>query len=136
MESVQDASHILSIALGSHPRPTHHSITGYPQGVKSPEHDDKDGKHSSNTITSLSTGRKATFRVWSDVPGATGRQQYSIELSHGDVLVFDRRLRHSVSAPKYTSAPNRGRPRTFPRVNITFRVWDTETLSTAPGKNQ
>ena len=83
------------------------SIACYPPGGGIPPHTDNELEHSNHAIISVSFGSRATMLL-----GKEGKEM-AIYLHDGDILVFDRRIRHSI---KDVQGPTG-------RLNVTYRSW-------------
>ncbi len=84
--------------------------TGYVNGGLVPKHSDDEKDHTHDLIASVSFGGSAVFYI--EALGNDGeKREFPVRLEHGDLVLFDRNLKHRADAPdrkKY-------------RLNLTFR---------------
>lgn len=88
------------------------SLAYYDTGAKCGTHRDDERMHTSDAIVSLTLGveSSAIMKIFDDSRRLIG----GFKLHHGDVVIFDRNIFHSVDNV------------VGPRVNITYRAWTKE----------
>ena len=84
--------------------------TGYVHGGHVPRHSDDEKEHTHDLIASTSFGGSAVFHI--EVAGNDGKKlDYPVRLDDGDLVLFNRHLKHWVDPPE---------DRKY-RLNLTFR---------------
>jgi len=83
------------------------NATTYGQGGWLPQHKDNEDEHANDGIASVSLGAEATMVFGQDKDPAPK----AIKLGDGDLVIFDRNLKHGVQQVRGD------------RINLTFRSW-------------